>query len=195
MLQLLREAKTHISIYTRTPRHTATIVVFGVSPWKQPVQQRSHTAAHWFTASPCFQLAVGFGSASQDKVSSQQAAFVLSVALSSLPWRFCKTEMSCRSRPLCFVTANKYYAHDAPTKRLLPASDWKPSVRESPTQTDVWNPACRHLGLCCSPDAICLHSCGAIVSLVHLWSEINTVTHVWPFEISEFKLESKHSIR
>lgn len=34
-----------------------------ISPWKQPVQQRSHTAAHWFTACCCSEFVVGFGSA------------------------------------------------------------------------------------------------------------------------------------
>lgn len=66
---------THEQLHTRPDTHSVwSIVVFLVSPWKQPVQQHSHTAAHWFTDSACFELAVGFGSAFQDKVNSQHAA-------------------------------------------------------------------------------------------------------------------------
>lgn len=51
-----------------TQTHTFTLpslwsTVVCISPWKQPVQHRSHTAVHWFTASFCFELVVGFGSA------------------------------------------------------------------------------------------------------------------------------------
>lgn len=215
MLQLLWEAKTHMSNYTHTQTHTATIV-FGVSPWKQPVQQRSHTVAHWFTASPCFQLAVGFGSALQDKVNSQQAA---DQHLSSL-W-LCPHKYSAKQTLLVgldlssiqkwlfvvVVTANKYYAHVHVTwctcKKAFRNS--LSSVRESSLsdgmqprasviQADVWNPACHHWGLCCAcfPDIFGLHSCSVIVLLVHLWSKINTPRCVWAFEMSVFSLEHAH---
>lgn len=172
-----KNAQKHTPVQT----HTVTIVVFGLSPWKQPVQQCSHTAAHWFTASPCLRLAVG--SAFQDKVNSQQAA---DRHLSSL-W-LCPHYHGDSAKHKCPVNLGlsvlwlqinimpMCMSHGAPTNKLLAPSALKLSERESPTQADVWNPACHHTGLCCFPDAVCLYSCGMIVSLVNLWSKINTGT-------------------
>lgn len=171
MLQLLRDAKTHMSNSAHTRTQTATIV-FGVSPWKQPVQQRSHTAAHWFTASPCFQLAVGVGSAFQDKVNYQQAARRHLSSLWLWPHQHGYSanqklpvglRLSSIHKCLSFVTANNNMpictSYDEPAKRLSAAPALKPSVRESP-----------HTGLCCArfPDAVGLHGCSVILLLVHL---------------------------
>ena len=40
------------------PSMLSTVVC--ISPWKQPVQHRLHTAVHWFTASLCFEFVVAF---------------------------------------------------------------------------------------------------------------------------------------
>lgn len=55
------EAK-HTFMYI--PLYSMWCTVVCVSPWKQLVQQCSHTAVHWFTTLVCSQFVVGFGSVS-----------------------------------------------------------------------------------------------------------------------------------
>lgn len=71
-LHLLQAAKTHMSNCTHAQTHTVFDLLWcSVSPLENSLFSSAHTAAHWFTASACFQLAVGSGSAFQDKVNSQ----------------------------------------------------------------------------------------------------------------------------
>lgn len=71
-LHLLQEAKTHMSNCTHAQTHRAfDLLLCSGSPLDNSLFSSAHTAAHWFTASPCFELAAGSGSAFQDKVNSQ----------------------------------------------------------------------------------------------------------------------------
>lgn len=83
---------THEQLHTRLDTHSVwSIVVFRVSPWKQPVQQRSHCSPliHSF---PLFSVScwfwLSFPGQGQFPVGCRPA-FVLSVALSSLTQIFC----------------------------------------------------------------------------------------------------------
>lgn len=67
-LQGTKGKSENTDIKTHTHTHILSLpcmwsTVVCVLPWKQPVQQHSHTAVHWFTASFRLELVVGFGSA------------------------------------------------------------------------------------------------------------------------------------
>lgn len=103
MLQLLREAKTHMSNYTHAHRHTSDYCCV----WSLPLETACSAAfthcgplIHSF---PLFSVScwlwLSFPRQGQFPAGCRPA-FVLSVSLSSLRWIFCKTETSCRYGPL-----------------------------------------------------------------------------------------------